>query len=704
MFTRLLLPPIAFCFFTLVVLVWPPLVQADEPLRLPAGQTELFTATTTISSSVSSTRETEIDPGLPPYIKGLYMTYHAAGHQGLRSHALDLIDTTELNALVLDIKGDLGVVTYKSEVITATTIGANDAPTIRDWQTFMQNLKKKDIYAIARIVVFKDNYLARAHPEWAVIDATTGELWLDREELPWLEPFHEQVWDYNIALAVEAARRGFDEIQFDYVRFPTDGSISNIAYSQPADTPAARTQAINGFLAKAQAALEPYPVKLAVDVFGYTTWHKGDFRIGQDLSQMAAYLDVLSPMFYPSTYDHGLPNMPEYDFAVAFPYQVVYQSMLRAMARVKSTNPDIIVRPWIQDFPDYQFDRRIYTPDEVRAQMFAAYDTGAGGWMLWDPRVKYTPDALVTADIQYPPNESGEIMILRYENFGHKDGASQRSLTGFRRDLEQLWAAGYYPVNLRDLVVGDSKYQRDLERLAQDGWPLLQSKDLLSGRLNYVPSGKRPVVLTFDGSHISQYRLLADGSLDPNSAVGVLYDFHLEHPADWPMRATFFVQPEADDPAYLLFGQPEFAEQKLQNLVEWGMEVGSYTLNGADLSQTYYKQTHHQLGRSQALIEAMIPDYQVDSVALPFGKRPRSEGLLRGGLYDGRHYQYDVVATYGDEAVSSPHTAAFDPYRISRIQATTETVEAWLEFYKNNPATYYVASGTIPQVRPADNQ
>jgi len=194
-------------------------------------------------------------------------------------------------------------------VITATAIGANDAPTMGDWPAFMQYLHDRNIYAIARIVVFKDNYLARAHPEWAVKDAS-GQLWLDREKLPWLEPFHEEVWDYNIALAVEAAQRGFDEIQFDYVRFPTDGSISKIAYSQPADTPDARTAAINGFLAKTKAALEPYDVKLAVDVFGYTTWHKGDFRIGQDLALMAPYLDVLSPMLYPSTFDHALTVCP----------------------------------------------------------------------------------------------------------------------------------------------------------------------------------------------------------------------------------------------------------------------------------------------------------------------------------------------------------------------------------------------------------
>jgi hypothetical protein len=668
-------------------------IVASPPTR---PQTIAFTQAISTTASTPEESSRVIEP--PTYIKGLYMTYGAAGHEGLRTHAYNLIDTTELNAVVIDIKGDKGLLTYKSDAPLATTIGANDAPTIRDWPAFMQDLKARNIYAIARIVVFKDNYLARAHPEWAV-KTDAGELWLDREGLPWLEAFHEGVWDYNIALAVEAAQRGFDEIQFDYVRFPTDGRLSNIVYSQPIDDPAVRKAAINGFLAKADQALEPYGVKLAVDVFGYTTWHRGDFRIGQDLSEMAAHLDVLSPMLYPSTYDHGLDGMPQYQFAIEYPYEIVYESMVRAISRVKATNPDIIVRPWIQDFPDYGFDRRTYTPDEVREQMFASYDSGGGGWMLWDPRVKYTPAALVTDEVRYPPNPQGELMVLRYETFGDNDEGLQRSLAGFRQDLEQLHAAGYYPINLRDVAVGNPKYRQDLEWLLQNGWSPFASEELLNRRFNYIPAGKRPIVLTFDGSHISQYRLLEDGALDPNSAVGVLKAFHDEHPADWPLRATFFVQPEAGNPAYLLFGQPQFAPQKLQNIVEWGMELGSYTLNGVDLSHSNHEEIRRQLS-SQNLIEAYAPGYQVVSLALPQGQRPQFESLLRRGIYDTLIYEYGLVATNGDRPILSPLSGDFDPYHISRINATTEAVQTWLELYRNTPDLYYVSAGVIPDTRP----
>ena len=108
---------------------------------------------------------------------------------------------------------------------------------------------------------------------------------------------------------------------------------------------------------------------------------------------MVRYLDVLSPMLYPSTYDHGLDNMPGYEFAIDFPYEIVYESMLRAIPKVKATNPDIIVRPWIQDFPDYRFDKRVYGREEIQAQIKGCFDAGATGFMVWDPRVKYTDGA-----------------------------------------------------------------------------------------------------------------------------------------------------------------------------------------------------------------------------------------------------------------------------------------------------------------------
>lgn len=666
-------------------------VRADSPTPVPSASLEIS--------------ETGANPAAPAalepetYVKGVYMTYYAAGSDSYRRHIFNLLETTELNAVVIDIKGDFGLLSYNSDVITATAIGANDAPTITDWPALMQDLKARNVYSIARIVVFKDDYLARAHPEWAV-KTTGGQLWLDGENLPWLEAFQEGVWDYNIALAVEAAERGFDEIQFDYVRFPTDGNLNSIDYSLPKVDAAVRTAAISGFLAKAKAALAPYNVKLGADVFGYTTWNEGDFGIGQDLTQIAAHLDVLSPMVYPSTYGYGLPGLPQYnDLIVAHPYAVVYESMLRAMAKVKPANPDIILRPWIQDFPDYAFDRRTYTPTEIREQMLGAYDSGSGGWLLWDPRVEYTAEALVTTTTaNYPPNEQGDIMILRYRNFGRTDSATQRSLAGFRQDLGQLRAAGFYPVNLRDLALGQAKYRQDLTKLADEGWPAFQSDELLTQHLNGVPAGKRPVVLTFDGSHESQYRLLPNGDIDPNTAMGVLEEFHQQHPADWPLRATFFVQPTADQAEYTLFGQPELAAQKLQTLIDAGMEVGLYW---PEMTESTYQETRRRLS-GEVTLETALPGYEIDSLALETIDQAPALSLLQMGSFNGRRYDYPLISVVADAAAPSPYSEQFTPHRIPRINTSSETVTTWLDRYANPPNRYFVSAGTVPATYPVE--
>ncbi len=321
-------------------------------------------------------------------VKALYITFFALGHEGLRNHALQLIEETELNAVVMDVKGDRGYVPYPSDVPLAAKVGAQDLIMIKEWDEFMRWFQEREVYTIARIVVFKDNPLAMARPEWAVTDARTGELWRDREGLAWTDPFRQEVWDYNIAIAVEAARKGFDEIQFDYLRFPTDGDIGAARFSRE-NTEEARRAAIVGFLERARRALKPYRVKIAVDVFGYTTWRLDDTGIGQQIEEMAPYIDVLSPMLYPSTFHAGIPG---YRWTVPYPYETVYLSTKRAVERLEGTGVEI--RPWIQDFPDYAYDRRPYTPQEVRAQMQAAMDAGATGWMLWDPRVRYTRGAL----------------------------------------------------------------------------------------------------------------------------------------------------------------------------------------------------------------------------------------------------------------------------------------------------------------------
>ncbi len=598
------------------------------------------------------------------YVKGLYITYYGLGSATLRTHIQALLETTELNAVVMDVKGDRGLIPYSTTVEMAADIGANPRPMIKDWPAWMQWFKQRNITTIARIVVFKDEPLAAAHPEWAVTHVETGDLWRDREGLGWVDPTQEAVWDYNIALAVEAAQLGFDEIQFDYLRFPTDGTIQYATFAQP-NTSKNRIAAITGFLSKANQALTPYNVKIGVDVFGYTTWRADDMGIGQQLEAIAPYIDVLSPMLYPSTFGHGLPGLPQYQEAVAFPFEIVNQSTLKVVNRLKTINPALEIRPWIQDFPDYAFDRRTYSPDEIRLQMEGARQAGARGWLLWDPRVQYTPLALVSAWPVYDPNLAGSVPVLAYHLIGEPEGRWQRTPTNFRADLERLWAAGYYPVNLRDLV---------------------------GGELRMVPAGKRAVVLTFDDSSVGQFRMLPDGRVDPDSAVGILLDFHRAHPADWPLRATFFVLQDVDVPERILFGQPAWARQKLQMLVDWGMEVGSHTVSHVNLAESAPEEVARQLAVSQQTLVQYLPGYTVTSLAVPFGVFPAHETVLAQGTYRGYTYRYQAVVGVTGGLAPSPLTATFNPLHIPRVQAIQSELDYWLR-YADQPDVAYVSAG-----------
>ena len=327
------------------------------------------------------------DPRQRP-VKAVYLSYYGVGDRTIRGRVLELLDHTELNAVVIDVKGDRGFIPYESDVPLAREAGAMGPVRVRDFDDMLARLKAKGVYTIARIVVFKDDVLARHRRHWAITDTRTGALWLDAERLAWLDPFEEQAWAYAIAVGAEAARKGFDEIQFDYLRFPTDGTLSAARYSRP-NTQDNRLRAITAFLTHARASLSPIGAFLAVDLFGYIAFNRDDTGVGQRLEELAPLVDFLCPMAYPSAYHLGIPGHRN---PVAHPYAVVSETIRRARERSAPTRAQ--VRPWIQDFRDYAFDRRSFGVPEVRAQMAAALDAGATGWMLWNPQNRYTLDAL----------------------------------------------------------------------------------------------------------------------------------------------------------------------------------------------------------------------------------------------------------------------------------------------------------------------
>jgi hypothetical protein len=323
-------------------------------------------------------------------IRAAYLTYYGIGDRKIRERVVDLVGRTELNAVVIDVKGDRGLIPYRTEVTAALEAGAQGPVIIKDFDGLMTSLKGRGVYTIARIVTFKDNVLANHRKDLAIIDTRTGRPWIDNEKLAWVDPFQPEVWNYAIAIAKEAAAKGFDEIQFDYVRFPTDGRLSAARYSRPNNS-TTRLPTIAAFLSKARRELEPTGVFVAADLFGYTAFNANDTDIGQRIEELAPYLDYICPMVYPSGYHLGIPG---YRNPVAHPYEVVRESV--RLMKQRSQHATVQVRPWIQDFRDYAFDRRTFGVREIRAQMRGAADGGAVGWMLWNPKNDYTVQALTT--------------------------------------------------------------------------------------------------------------------------------------------------------------------------------------------------------------------------------------------------------------------------------------------------------------------
>lgn len=321
--------------------------------------------------------------------KALYLSFYGIGDRKLRESALRLIGETELNALVIDLKGDLGMVAYKSANRLAAEIGAQKIITIKDINALVGELHAKGIYTIARIVAFKDNRMASKKTELAIRTAG-GAIWRDREGLAWANPYSALVWNYNIDLAVEAARAGFDEIQFDYLRFPdAPGGPGAPAYTMP-NTEENRVAAITGFLAVARAKLAPYNVFLAADIFGYVPWNEDDTHIGQKMEDLPPVLDYISLMLYPSGFQFGIPG---YLNPVQHPGEVV--SLTLGKAGQRTGVPAVRFRPWLQAFRDYAFGGMPFQGKEIRTQIDAAEKFGSNGWMLWNPHNIYTRQGLL---------------------------------------------------------------------------------------------------------------------------------------------------------------------------------------------------------------------------------------------------------------------------------------------------------------------
>lgn len=326
----------------------------------------------------------------PFVVKAIYITASAASSKKWVSDLFDLVDRTELNAVVVDIKldiaGNVGGVGFMSK--SPLVIEAGTAEDYIDMEWLVEEAHKRDIYLIARMAVMRDNRLVEAQPTWAAQSKITGEPWEDDGGLKWLDPFNPNVTEYNVTLAQEIASYGFDEIQFDYIRFPSDGSTSNLVFSQPIDpknNPKVMYNAIGDVLKRAHKDINGAGSFFSIDVFGYATW-RNMWEIGQSLEVMADHTDYVCAMVYPSHYDR---NELGFDNADAHPYEIVNDSIIKGQKRMEGKYA--VQRPWLQAFTATWLNPVTnYGRAEVRAQMQAVYDVpGTYGWTLWNAASEY---------------------------------------------------------------------------------------------------------------------------------------------------------------------------------------------------------------------------------------------------------------------------------------------------------------------------
>lgn len=314
--------------------------------------------------------------------KGIYLTAYTAGSPENRKKLVELVNQTELNSMVIDLKDYSGLVFFDTDNPLAEKIGSKDVriPDLVEW---LKKLKKMGIYTIARIVVFQDPYLAKMRPDIALKDKSGG-IWRDRKGLSWVDPTQKLVWDYNLFLAKEAVNLGFNEVNFDYIRFPSDGNIKNIVYAN-LDNPENKANSIAEFYRYVSQNMAFYPALTSADLFGMVLWRDDGLNIGQRFKDAVSHFDYICPMVYPSHFPDGFEGFAN---PADHPYEIIYRSLIRVEDNL--ANSSTKVRPWLQAF-DLGAE---YTPGMIKKEIKAANDSGGYGWLLWNASNQYNEGGL----------------------------------------------------------------------------------------------------------------------------------------------------------------------------------------------------------------------------------------------------------------------------------------------------------------------
>jgi len=323
---------------------------------------------------------------LPDEVRGLYWTASTAGSE--RSDELLLyIKESGINTVVIDLKMDDGEIAFVAKDETLSVYQQTE-PAIDDLDGLLTKLFDNGIYRIARIAVMRDKKFGETHPEFAM-KQSNGNFWTDNIGSVWVDPAAPEVAQYAIALAREAYARGFDEVQFDYVRFASDGSINSIVYPVYKKEKT-KVEVMQSFFKTVGEAMQKEKIPVSFDVFGMTFWSFDDFNIGQRLIDILPYADFISPMVYPSHYVDGFEGFAN---PAEFPYEIVKRSLDEGTRLIHGfyTDSDAKLsahwRPWLQDFDI----GAVYSSDLIEAQIKATRDAGASGWILWNARNVYEP-------------------------------------------------------------------------------------------------------------------------------------------------------------------------------------------------------------------------------------------------------------------------------------------------------------------------
>lgn len=613
-----------------------------------------------------------MQPRRPPHpIRAVHVTFDGWADPTLRKGVIDLIDQGRINAVELDLKDEGGVVGWDAPVPLGRRIGA--VKTIVDLPEAVKYLHGRGIRVIGRLVCFRDPVLAAAawkagqHDE--VIQTPGGAAYVGAYGTAGQASFtnfaNPVVRRYQIDIAVAAAKAGVDEILYDYVRRP-DGPLSTMRFPGLKGTPEA---SIASFLAETRSALKPYKVFLGASVFGVAATRPKE--VAQDIPAMAAHVDYISAMVYPSHWGPG-----EYGVANpnAEPYEIVKRSLDDFQKDVRGTGARVV--PWLQDFSLGV----TYGPAQVDEEISGARDAGIDEYLLWDPAVTYTAAALPTnaRTVAYPkpltvteaaarakPNELGLVPVLMHHQIRQNGSVYDLTPAQFRVELARLWRDGFYPITASDLV---------------------------AGRID-VPKGRSPVVLTFDDATNNQVRFLPNGSPDPNSAVGILEAFAKVHP-DFPAVATFYV------PRNLFDGNGSTPAATLGWLIDHGFELGNHTQDHIALNTLGPAPVQRQLVLGNHLITGLLPRYRPKTMALPLGTLPHPESLASHGTWNGESYRFAGVFLAGAEPAPSPFSTKWDPAAIPRIRTNPSwngtrdfTAGMWLDLLERDPGLRYVSDG-----------